>query len=262
MLSTISNKVERGYIKQITASYINLYDQVEAQRMQKSAINDNRRVLKPIDGIDYHKFSSTTYDQAIACSSFLTEKYRNPNKLIVDVNQLTENLKFKEDSSNIFEESFKMLARYIGLQSQRPELEYKKGPDVLWHLENASFLVVECKNEATSETISKDYCNQLNGSAVWFQNKYGRISPFTPILIHPSKMYEYASSPLPETKIVTKDGLNRLIEAFKNFIISLSANNELGNSTAIRDKLIAYKLRGVDIVTNYTSNYSVRNTAG
>lgn len=261
LLSTINNKIEKGYIKQITASYINLYDQVEAQRMQKSAIDDNRRVLKPIAGIEYHKISGTTYDQAVACSRFLTEKYRDPNMLIVDVNRLTENLQFKEDSSNIFEESFKMLARYIGLESQRPELEYKKGPDVLWHLENASFLVIECKNEATSGTISKDYCNQLNGSAVWFENKYGRSTPFTPILVHTSKMFEYASSPLPETKIINGDGLNRFIESFKNFIKSLAANNELGNSPAIREKLIAYRLRGSDIANNYTSNFSVRNTA-
>ena len=34
------------------------------------------------------------------------------------------------------------------------------------------YLVIECKTEATTQTIKKDYCNQLSGSVNWFKENY------------------------------------------------------------------------------------------
>ena len=259
LVNSTKNLKERGYIKQIFAEYTNLYDKAEAQKIQMSAVGDNRRILKPIDGIQYHKISGDAYDQAMSCSNYLMKKHTDPNKLIIEVNGILDDLQFKENSSNSFEESLKNIARYLGFGSQRPEQEYKKGPDVLWQVGDLKYFVIEAKNEATVTTISKAYCNQLNGSCNWFEEKYDNTCTFIPILVHPSNVFEYAASPKSTTRVMTKEKLQEFCKSVRDFIRSISSNNELGDQVAIREKLIAYKLRAVDLEGNYTIKYQVRN---
>ena len=181
------------------------------------------------------------------------------NKLIIEVNGILDELQFKENSSNIFEEWLKNIARYLGFDSQRPEQEYKKGPDVMWKIGELRYLVIECKNGATATTISKDYCNQLNGSCNWFEGKYDNTCSYVPIMVHPSTLFEYAASPKPSIRIITKEKLNEFCTSVRDFIKSVASNNELGNQAAIRQKLIAYKLRAVDFSDIYTVPYKVKN---
>lgn len=258
LVNSIGNVKERGFIKQIFAEYTNLYDKVESQKIQMSAVGDNRRILKPINGIQYHKISGEAFDQATSCSNFMVKNHDDPNKLIIRVNGILEGLQFKENSSNIFEESLKDIARYLGFGSQRPEQEYKKGPDVLWHIGALRYFVIEAKNEATAATISKDYCNQLNGSCNWFEQKYDNTCSYIPILAHPSNIFEYAASPKATMRIITKEKMQQFCRSVRDFIMSISSNNEVRNQSAIRDKLIAYKLRAIDFEENYTIKYKVK----
>jgi len=259
LVNKISDKKLKGYMKQIFAEYINLYDKSEAQKIQMSASRENRRVLNPIEGIQYHKITGTVVDQAVSCSNYLKEKHSDPNKLIIEVNGLLEELKFKEGTSNIFEEAFKNIAKFIGFESQRPEQEYKKGPDVLWEVGNLSYLIIECKNEAIASTISKDYCNQLNGSCNWFEGKYDSTCSYVPIMVHPSKLFEYAASPKSTIKIMTVEKLSEFCTSVSGFIKAVAIKNELGNQEAIRKKLIGYKLRAIDFTKNYTEAYKIKN---
>ncbi len=259
LVNKIKDKKLKGYVKQIFAEYINLFDKSEAQKIQMSASIENRRVLKPIEGIQYHKMAGEVMDQAVSCSNYFIEKHSNPNDLIIEVNGIIDVLQFKENTSNIFEEGFKNIARYIGFNSQRPEQEYKKGPDVLWETGHLSYLVIECKNEATTSTINKGYCNQLNGSCNWFEGKYDTTCSYTPIMVHPSTLFEYAASPKPTIKIITVGKLDKFCSSVRDFIKAIAVNNELGNQEAIRQKLVAYKLRANDFIQNYTESHKIKN---
>ncbi|BFM11201.1 DEAD/DEAH box helicase family protein [Simiduia litorea] len=255
-VNKIKNEKEKGYIKQIFAEYTNLYDIVEAQKIQMSAVANNRRILKPISGIQYHKISGNTLDQASTCSNYLKNNHSDPNNLIITLNGLIEDLQFKENSSNIFEEAMKQIAPYLGFGSQRPEQEYKKGPDILWSIGDLKYFVIEAKNEAKTLFISKDYCNQLNGSCNWFEEKYDSTCSYTPILIHPYNTFEYAASPKQSTRIMTIEKLDEFCKSTLSFIKSISSNNELGDQAAIREKLIAHKLRATDFESTYTVKYT------
>jgi len=259
LVNEVTNTTEKGYYKQLLAEYTNTFDKSEAQKIQMSAANDNRRVLKPIAGIQYHKISGSVYDQAVSCKNYLVEKYDDPNKLIIEVNGIIEALEFKDGTANIFEEALKNIANFIGFASQRPEQEYKKGPDILWKIGELKYLVIECKNEATSTTINKDYCNQLNGSCNWFETKYDDTCSYVPIMVHPSNIFEYAASPKATIRIIAKQNLKCLCVAIKEFIKALAASNEIADIGAIRNKLIFYKLRSIDIVENYTIPHKVKN---
>lgn len=260
LVNKATNDAEKGYLKQVLAEYINNYDPHEAQQIQKSALNNNLRVLKPIDGIQYSKLLSNGSDQADLCSSFLSGKYSNPNDLVIEVNGILEELQFEKIPWSRFEEAFKNIANYIGFQSQRPEQFYRKGPDVLWSLGNMDYLVIECKNEANSDTISKKYCNQLNGSSNWFSGQYDVSCSFTPILIHPSDAYEFAASPNNHSRIITESELNRFRDSIKEFIISVASEATYKDPNKVRERLAHHRLMGNDFVANYTRAYRVRSS--
>jgi len=114
--------------------------------------------------------------------------------------------------------------------------------------------VIECKNGATTDTICKDYCNQLNGSGEWFTNTYDKTCSFTPILVHPSVKFEYAASPKAETRIINEEKLKLLCENISNFIKSLCVENKINDDKAIRERLLFYKLTADKFCEHYTTS--------
>lgn len=258
LVNDTTDKPLKGYLKQCLAEYINFYDEVEAQKTLMSAASINQRVLKPLEGIAYHKLESVVMDQARACSEYLREQYNDPNKIIIELNGILELLVFKPETANIFEESIKQLARYLGFNSQRPESDYNKGPDVLWETGELNYYVIECKNGATTGTINKHDCNQLNGSAMWFEEKYDNTCRYTPIMIHPSSVFEHAASPHGHTRIINAESLENLKSAAAGFVKSVCVENNIQNVDKIREMLIYHKLRSQELTENYTTGFSVK----
>lgn len=253
-------KLLRGYLKQCLAEYVNLYDKAGSQKILMAAASENPRITKPIKGIAYHKLESAVMDQARLCSEYLKQRYDDPNKIVIEVNGLIEALKFKPGTANIFEESFKDIARYLGFNSQRPEAEYGKGPDVLWEIGGLKYYVIECKNGAVVETICKRDCNQLNGSGQWFSNSYDQTCFFVPILVHPSTIFEYAASPHENTRIMNQEKLELFCGNVINFIRSVCMDNSINNEKSIREKIIHCHLRADDFIKTYTTSFSIKKT--
>ena len=253
VVNMVQEKPLKSYIKQCLAEYINFYDQAEAQKTLMSAASENSRVTKPMEGISYHKLESNVMNQARICGNYLRQKFDDPNKIVIEVNGLLESLIFKPETADIFEESLKTIAHYIGFNSQRPEAEYGKGPDVLWEVGDRSYFVIECKNGATTDTISKRDCNQLNGSGEWFTNSYDKTCHFIPILVHSSLRFEHAASPKASTRIINEEKLILLRRNISDFINSLCAENKIHDDKNIRDKLIFYKLKADKFSENYTT---------
>lgn len=261
ILEDVSNATDdpiaKSYLKFCLAEYTNQHDEPEAQKILMSAAAINRRILKPIQGISYHKLESSTLDQAKACSAFLKNRHDEPNKNLIEVNGILESIIFKPDTAPAFEESMSLIAKFIGFQSQKPEEDYNKGPDLLWELGGLSYLVIECKNGVTNQKISKHDSNQLNGSAVWFRDKYDKSCSFTPILIHPSTKLDNSASLHEGTRIIDTKKLDALKLNIHAFIKALSIQSNYNNIEEIREKLIFYKLRREDFIQNYTLNFTV-----
>lgn len=245
------SKVMKSYLKLRAAEYVNLYDRVEAQKLVLSAANDNPRSLKPIDGISYHKLEGPLLEQARECKNFL-RSFSNPNIPIIDLNGILEDLKFEPETATRFELAFTQLAKFIGFTSQRPETESGKGPDVLWRVGPTQYLVIECKNGATTETINKHDCNQLNGSGEWFENKYGTEIDYTPLMIHITNKFEHAASPKTTTRIINAEKLELLKKNVREFIKSVCSQGHVGDEDQIRSQLLHLKLQASDFNRTYT----------
>jgi hypothetical protein len=224
----------------------------------KSALSDNRALLRPVDGIAYTRLVTASMNQANQCSAHVISRYGDGNKIVLAMNALLEDLGFIPDTASRFEEAMNQLAFFLGFKGQRPENEVGKGPDNLWEVGSLQYFVFEDKNGATTELISKDYCNQLAGSMNWFETNYDSTCHAVPIMVHPSHSFEYASSPHQTTRIIDTTKLPELREACRNFAKALAANDAFRSSAAVAELLEAHGLTAELFVPRYTVKFRVK----
>lgn len=244
----------KGYLKYKLAKYTNFYNNVAAQELAISSKTLNNLLPYPISGITYTKLQFNNISQAEKIVNFNTRKYADTNEYILGFKSIIEKLHFNDYSANNFEQAIKDLGEHLGFISQRPENDFNKGPDNLWATGENSALVIECKNEAVTTTISKKYCNQLNGSLVWFNTHYPLISRVTPIMIHPYNKFEYAASPHQSIRIMTKEKLEELRENLAAFITQIASCNY--DMATVAGLLKSFNLEHDLFINRYTVDYN------
>ncbi len=251
------DKVLSGFQKQVLAEYINYKDETEAQQTLISAIRDNKNILKPMEGIGYERIK-TVDEQAKILQSFLTTKYPHSlNQFIIDLDAILEDLIFRPNTANKFEEAIKNLAYYLGYLGQRPENEYGRGSDNLWSVGNNKYFIIECKNGVINQTINKHDVNQLNGSIAWFKHEYDHTSSNTAIMIHLGDTCEFGATPEETCVVMTENKLNLFKKNISAF--SLAIKDKIHQLEEIKKLLIHYNLRDTDIISNYTVKIKIKN---
>ena len=262
MVDTIVKQEEqiitRGWLKQQLAEYTHFTNPVTSQSILKAALADNIQVIKPIEGIQYTKLFKHNVGQAQECMEFLSG-FEDPNKFLMKMNSLVDQLIFQPDTASIFEQALKEIASFVGFRGQRPEHEFGKGPDVLWAVGGLNYFVIEAKNGATTDTICKHDCNQLNGSYIWFKQKYGVDCTAVPIMIHPSNIFEYAATPDPAIRIITKDRLEVLRKSLIDFIKAAADSANFRNPQMLTQLIDQFNLTPDKFVRIYTVCAKVKN---
>ena len=155
-----------------------------------------------------------------------------------------------------FEEALNQIGVVLGFVCSRPDKETGGyGPDNLWAIDTGKYLVIECKTEATTQTIKKDYCNQLSGSVNWFKENYVYPNECVPIMIHPSKVVDEVASPDENMRVMTEKELTCFRKNLRDFYSTLCQNGNLSDVNKINELLRIYKLRKDDIVNRYTVKF-------
>lgn len=246
------NKIFIGYTKQILAEYTNFIDRNKAQEILKSACNLNNQILKPINGIEYSKISQQK-SQVDNITNYISD-FTNTNDLIIEVEEILSHLVFAKDTYDKFEDSIKRIGALLGFYSQRPDKEYKCGPDNFWVVDNRYF-IIECKNGSVTDTISKSDIEQITSSVSWFNQTYHieDKNVFYPILIHPSNKISQDAFSNEKIRVITDAKLQKfkknIIEFFK-----IIKDRPRDNKT-IDEQLRHHKLEPDLIVKNYTEDY-------
>ena len=246
-----TNNDSKGHMMQIKAEYTNLFDRAKAQQILQAARGYNQGLLVPISGIQYEKLL-VNMDQAKAIISYTKAQYTNANQYIIHLNSVLDELVFSPDADG-FENALEKLGKLLGFGSSRPDKETcGKGPDNLWALGEGKYLVIECKSGATTEMISKVYCNQLGGSMRWFHSEYGNDFFAVPIMVHPATTLDATATAVDNMKIITPELLDRLKKQIRDFSTALVQNSNWEDETKINTLLSSYKLRSKDLIPNYT----------
>jgi hypothetical protein len=255
-----TERAVKGYLMQQLAEYTSFTNESKAQELQLAALGLNARLLKPIKGVTYDKLSAPATGQVAAAIEFMSERFLEGNDLIIWVNGLLDDLNWGEEGTKRFEAGIFELGRFLGFGSQRPEDTTGRGPDNLWALGDLKYLVIECKSGATTtQRISKADTNQLNGSIVWFGDRYDESCSVTPVMVHPKTVFESAASPHKAIRVVNGPGLERLRTAIRDYSVSLATTGSFKDRAVVTRQLQHYKLSAAEIVALCTVQQNAKN---
>ena len=211
-------ETERGWYLQSLARYQYYISKVHSMEVQKAAFTSNNQLLCPRDGLTYKKIGIIEGGRMAGIRHWLSA-FCDYNNLSIFVNDLLNDLSFNVDSDK-FEEATKTLGLLLGFSSQRPDKEFKKGPDNLWCTPEGKYFLIESKNmvQDERETIKKSEAAQMNTHIEWFKKEYGEHCPCKPIMVIPTNKLAYDADINRNVSILRKNGLKNIRNAVSNFI--------------------------------------------
>ncbi|WP_299671991.1 DEAD/DEAH box helicase family protein [uncultured Polaribacter sp.] len=249
-----SDESEKGWYLQSLARYLYSLSKIESTTAQKSAFKKNYQLLHPKGGIVYKKLSFINQNRISRIKEWVN-KHSKYEELMLSVNNITDELVFGMPSEK-FESSLQELGLALGLLSQRPDKEFKKGPDNLWCI-NDNYIMFECKSEVldTRSEINKHEASQMNSHCGWFEESY-QDKKVKRILIIPTKNLPYHANFTHSVEIMRKNRLKKLRLNFQGFFREFK-NYEINDLTddKINDFLLAHNLDINSLSSEYSEEY-------
>lgn len=249
------NDSERGWYLQILARYKYHLSKVDSNNAQKSAFTKNNELLKPKDGISYKRLEYIDQSRLKRIKDWIKE-HRSFEELILSVDGVLADLKFNSGADK-FELALKNLGLMLGFLSERPDKEFKKGPDNLWCGVKNQYFIFECKSEVLIERleITKHEAGQMNTHCAWFESQYGD-SRVKRILIIPTKKLSYHGNFTHEVEVMRRGRLKSLREnvkaffkEFKNYDIDSIIDDKM------QEYLSVHKIDMDSLLTEYSEAY-------
>lgn len=225
----------KGWLKQQLAEYVHRYNKSQAQELLLSASSLNRCLTKPLDGITYTKLGVSTISQSVRAETYLKDKFKQANDIVIWIHGLIDDLRFYENDAERFEKAFALLGLVLGFETQRPEAELGKGPDDLWALGGLNFLVIESKNGATADRIAKRYSDQLTGSINWFREAYDQSCRVTPIMVHPSLVFDSSATPAAGVRIINEGCLEKIRNELLSYAKFCGGLSDIPKASQLQD---------------------------
>src|SRR5260370_23025055 len=144
--------------------YAHRFDQIQSNSMQVAAHRQNRYLLKPREGMEITKISLTQQKRVENLTRWIRQSPSHP-ELVLKLEATLTDLVFGVDADR-FEHAFHNLGIALGFECQRPDREWKEGPDNLWAMTDDQYLLVECKSEVdiNRESINKHETGQMNNA--------------------------------------------------------------------------------------------------
>lgn len=249
------NQTEKGWYLQILARYQYRISKLDSNKTQKSAFKNNTHLLKPKDGINYKKLQYISENRIKRIREWISSQ-TTYEELLMNVNDILESFSFGQPSEK-FEKALQDLGIAIGLLSQRPDREFKKGADNLWCSENSQYFIFECKSEVEDSRteITKSETGQMNNHCAWFEQEY-KTEKVKRILIIPTKNVSSQGGFTHEVEIMRKGSLKLLKDNVKSFFKEFKDYRiqDISDSK-IQEWLVFHKLDVASLLREYSEQY-------
>jgi replicative superfamily II helicase len=248
---TVENE-EAGWYLQECARYYFIADRPRSETLQIAAHKRNRLLLKPPTGVTVMKLTLVSHGRAERIKRWASgfDTYADLNVRVTDIlGRLVFGTK-----ADAFESALDELSRALGFTGERPDKEWKEGPDNLWALDDKQYILIECKSEVdvNRSEINKREAEQMNRSAAWFEKHYAGLA-VKRLIIHPAGKIESAAAFTHEVEGVREADLKRLVRAVQQFFKSFESRALRDLAEADIQKLInAYGLQVDNLVTKYS----------
>lgn len=227
-------------------------NRAESQTLQVAAHKKNRQLLKPPTGVTVAKLTIISQGRVERIRQWISNHatYENLN---VSVTEILERIVFGTKADK-FEDALNELSFALGFAGERPDAEWKEGPDNLWALDDSQYLLLECKSEVdvTRSEINKREAEQMNRSSAWFDKHYVGMK-VKRLIVHPAGKIESAAAFTHNVEGVREADLKRLVKSVRGFFKGFEAQNFKDLSEAHIQKLInAHGLSVSDLISKYS----------
>jgi replicative superfamily II helicase len=251
------DKHDRGWYLQEIARYQYRGDRSESRRLQLAAHNANRLLLKPPEGVTVAKLTLVSQGRIERIAAWVA-KFDSYEQLDIAVSEVLGRLAFGVKADR-FEQALDEISRAIGFAGERPDKEWKEGPDNLWALDDSHYILWECKDEVeiNRSEINKREAEQMNRSCAWFTKHYPGMNVRC-VIIHPTNTVASAASFTHDVEAMREQELRKLVSRLRNFFKSFESLNFRDLSVAHIHKLV--NQHGLDVQTLLTqSTKKLRN---
>lgn len=246
------NNDDKAWYLQEMARYHYRSNRTESQRLQVAAHKGNRLLLKPATGVTVAKLTVLSQGRVERVAKW-AGGFGSYSELDVNLSDILGRLVFGTKADK-FEQALDELSRMLGFAGERPDKEWKEGPDNLWALDATQYLLWECKSEVdiTRAEINKREAEQMNRSSAWFGKHYPGMS-VKRIIIHPTHTVQSAAAFTHDVEAMRESELKRLVKSVKEFFKSFESLNLKDLSTAHIQKMInAHNLDLPNILSRYS----------
>jgi replicative superfamily II helicase len=246
------DEADKGWYLQEMARYHYRTDRPESQRLQIAAHRDNRLLLKPSDGVTVAKLTVVSQGRVETIMSWV-RKFETYEQLEIVLSDILGRLVFGTKADK-FEHALDEVSRAIGFAGERPDKEWKEGPDNLWALDDTQYILWECKSEVevNRSEINKREAEQMNRSSAWFEKHYAGMK-VKRIIVHPAGAIASAASFTHEVEGMREAELRRLVKQLREFFKSFEAFNFKDMSaTKIQQLIDAHGLSISSLLTQTT----------
>ena len=246
------DKQEAGWYLQEQARYNYVENRAEADKLQVVAHKKNRLLLKPSSGVTVTKLTLVSQGRTERIRKWIAS-HASYADLNVTVTDMLARLVFGAKADK-FEGALDELSRALGFVGERPDSEWKEGPDNLWALDDTNYILLECKSEVdvARAEINKREAEQMNRSNAWFDKHYLGME-VKRIIVHPAGKIESAASFTHEVEGMREADLKRLVKSAREFFKSFESQELNDLSGAHIQKLLnSHGLSVPDISTKYS----------
>ena len=246
------DREDKGWYLQELARYHYQANRPESQRLQIAAHKINRLLLKPASGVTVARLTLVSQGRMERIAAWV-QNFDDYTQLDVALSDILAALVFGTKADR-FEHALDELSVAIGFAGERPDKEWKEGPDNLWALDATRYMLWECKSEVeiTRAEINRREAEQMNRSSAWFDKHYAGGTAKR-LIIHPSNVVPSAAAFTHEVEAVREIELKRFVKSVREFFKAFEGLNFRDLSVAHTQELVdAHGLSVTSLLTDYS----------
>ena len=218
------DREDTAWYLQEMARYQYRANRPESQRLQIAAHAGNRLLLKPASGVTVAKLTIVSQGRMERIKNWV-RRFGEYTQLDVALSDILNRLVFGTKADK-FEQALDELSRALGFAGERPDKEWKEGPDNLWALDDTQYILWECKSEVeiTRSEINKREAEQMNRSSAWFDKHYAGMT-VKRLIIHPAYVVPSAAAFTHEVEAMRESELRRFVKNVREFFKAFESLN-------------------------------------
>ena len=210
---------DKGWYLQEMARYHYQSNRPESQRLQIAAHKSSRLLLKPASGVTVAQLTLISQGRMERIAKWV-QGFEDYAQLDVALSDILGRLVFGTKADK-FEQALDQISPAIGFVGERPDREWKEGPDNLWAVDNRQYILWECKSEVDVRrvAINKRETEQMNRSSAWFDKHYPNMDVKC-IIIHPAYVVPSAAALTHKVEVMRETELKRFVKQIRQFFKS------------------------------------------